>query len=113
MRLHYYRFPNTVGAQTRFVNGASAIGGGECEFDRESCEGCPECAEGWNQCPRFLVTDAEDTLSGISITAAKKLLRQFGGAAWTAHIDRDGGVFETTEIKLAGNNSRHKYNRHL
>ena len=113
MRLHYYRFPDTVDTQTRFLKGASAIGGGECELDRESCEDCPEGAEGWSQCSRFRVSDAEDTLSGISITTAKKLLRQFGGSAWMAHIDRDGGVFETTEIRLAGNNSRHKYNRHL
>ena len=113
MRLHYYRFPETADAQTRFLNGAAAIDGGECGLGRESCRGCPECEEGWSQCPRFLVTDAEDTLEGISITAAKKLLRQFGGAAWTNHIERDGGVFETTEIKLTGNNSRHQYNRHL
>ena len=48
MRLHYYRFPDTVDTQTRFLNGASAIGGGECELDRESCEDCQVCAEGWS-----------------------------------------------------------------
>ena len=113
MRLHYYRFPDAVDAQTRFQNGAAAIGGGECELGRDSCWGCTECEGGWSQCPRFLVTSAEDTLGGISITAAKKLLRQFGGAAWTEHCARDGGLFETTEITLGGNNSRFKYNRHL
>lgn len=100
-------------AQTRFENGALAIGGGHCEKGRDFCRGCTICEDGWTQCPHFRVTDAEDTVEGISITAAKKLLRQFGGAAWTEHIERDGGVFETSEIRLSGNNSRFKYNRHL
>ena len=113
MRLHYYRFPDTVDAQTCFLNGAAAIGGGECGLGRESCRACPECDDGWSSCSRFHVTDAEDTAEGISITAAKKLLREFGGAAWTEHYERDGGLFETSEIKLNGNNSRFKYNRHL
>lgn len=52
-------------------------------------------------------------LGGISVTTAKKLLKEFGGAAWTEHIDREGGCFEVTEIKLKGNNSRFKYNHHL
>ena len=49
----------------------------------------------------------------VSISAAKKLLKDKGGFAWTEHYDRDGGLFETTPIKLSGNNSRFKYNRHL
>lgn len=57
---------------------------------------------------------AEDRIiSGISISGAKKLLKLYGGCAWTNHIDRDGGCFETTEIKLKSNNSRFKYNHHL
>ena len=78
----------------------------------QSCEGCPTGLAWWD-CPHATVEDAEDILSGITIMAAKNLLRQFGGAAWTCHCERDGGCFETTEIKLTGNNSRHKYNRHL
>jgi len=113
MRIHYYQFPDTVNAQTRFLNGAEAIGGGECRQGRESCRNCPESDDGWQGCPHFLVADAADTLAGVSISRAKKLLRQFGGSAWTAHIERDGGLFETTAITLGGNNSRHKYNRHL
>ena len=119
MRLNYYQFPEGVDAQTRFQNGAEAVGGdpsragSECGQGRESCRGC-EIHDGfWGDCPHFIVNDAEDTLGGIKITAAKNLLRQFGGRAWTSHIDRDGGVFETTPIRLAGNNSKHKYNRHL
>lgn len=52
-------------------------------------------------------------LGGISVTTAKKLLRQYGGTAWTEHCERDGGGFEVTPITLAGNNSRFKYNHHL
>lgn len=52
-------------------------------------------------------------LGGVSVTTAKKLLRQYGGSAWTEHIDRDGGCFEVTPITLTGNNSRFKYNHHL
>lgn len=57
--------------------------------------------------------EGEDTIGGISVTHAKQLLRAFGGTAWTEHIDRDGGCFEVTEIRLNGNNSRFKYNHHL
>lgn len=55
----------------------------------------------------------ERVLGGVSVTAAKKLLRQYGGTAWTEHCERDGGCFEVTPITLAGNNSRFKYNHHL
>lgn len=57
--------------------------------------------------------EGDDTIGGISITRAKQLLKEFGGIAWTEHIDRDGGCFEVTEIRLNGNNSRIKYNHHL
>ena len=55
--------------------------------------------------------DAEPICTSIS--NAKKLLKQQGGTAWTEHIDRDGTVFETSEIRLNANNSRIKYNQHL
>lgn len=48
-----------------------------------------------------------------SIATAKKMLKKYGGAAWTDHFERDGGFFESTPIKLKCNNSRHKYNQHL
>ena len=54
-----------------------------------------------------------DVISGVSVTFAKKMLRQYGGVAWTEHIERDGGCFEVTEITLKGNNSRFRYNHHL
>ena len=48
-----------------------------------------------------------------SISFAKKLLRAIGGTACIQHFDRDGGLIETTPIRLTGNNSRHYYCRHL
>jgi ferredoxin len=113
MRLNYYEFPETVDAQTRWHNGADRIGGGRCEVDRRDCAGCDVCESGWHDCPLFTVEDAEQSVEGIKVSAAKALLKEFGGVAYTYHIDRDGGVFETTQITLTGNNSRHKYNRHL
>ncbi len=60
-----------------------------------------------------LIERIDDTLGGISITRAKQLLRRYGGSAWTEHCERDGGVFEVSEITLTGNNSQFTYNRHL
>lgn len=113
MRLNYYRFPEGLDAHTRFKNGADNIKG-ECLKGFAHCHGCPfSNGSNWPDCEHFQSVESEDTICGISVTTAKKLLKQFGGTAWTAHIDRDGGCFETSEIKLAGNNSRFKYNQHL
>lgn len=57
--------------------------------------------------------DLDDEPEMMSITEAKKLLKLQGGAAWTEHYERDGTLFEVTEVKLVGNNSKFKYNRHL
>ena len=58
--------------------------------------------------------DPDDrSIGGISVTTAKRLLKEHGGTAWTEHIDRDGSCFEVTPIKLSGNNSKFKYNHHL
>ncbi len=115
MRLNYYRFPECVDAHTRYINGADSLkaecflgiklGSKKC-LSYEACGGCRSCSY-------FRSTNSEDTISGISVTRAKQLLKEFGGTAWTCHIDRDGGCFETSEIKINENNSRFKYNRHL
>jgi len=57
--------------------------------------------------------DIDSEAESCSVSYAKKMLKQQGGSAWTEHIDRDGGCFEVTDIKLKGNNSKYKYNRHL
>ena len=103
MRLHYYRFPENSDPMTRFHEGCAVILKSGSETHPESI---PDDK-------RPLIDHIDDILSGISITHAKKLLRKYGGSAWTEHIDRDGGCFEVTEINLAGNNSRFKYNHHL
>lgn len=48
-----------------------------------------------------------------SVGFAKKMIKKFGGTAFTEHIDRDGSVFEVTSVELKGNNSKFKYNHHL
>ena len=60
-----------------------------------------------------LIDHIDFYLEGITIRRAKNLLKTFGGSAWTEHCERDGGVFEVTEILLTGNNSRFRYNHHL
>lgn len=103
MRLNYYRFPETVDDDTKVGEGCAVIlkSGGEIYP-----ENIPDDK-------RHLIDHVDDTLGGISVTAAKQLLKKYGGSAWTEHCDRDGGCFEVTEITLKGNNSRFKYNHHL
>lgn len=103
MRLHYYRFPKETDQMARFEEGCAVILKSGSEIYPESI---PD--DKWP-----LIDQIGDTLGGISVTHAKKLLRKYGGCAWTEHIDRSGGVFEVTEIELTGNNSRFQYNRHL
>ena len=104
MRLNYYRFPDDAPVAVMVAEG---------------CEGIREDGRlvRWWQAEE--ITDwtgikVEDkTLGGIKISAAKNLLKQYGGSACTEHIELDGGCFEVTEITLKGNNSRFKYNHHL
>lgn len=103
MRLHYYKFPEDSDQMVRFSEGCAVILKSGSEIYPQSI---PE--DKWP-----LIDHIGFSLGGISITRAKKLLKTYGGIAWTEHCDRSGGVFETTEIKLTGNNSRFKYNHHL
>lgn len=115
MRLNYYEFPETIDSHTRYINGAVSLKA-ECLVGGQQSKGCtylPEGAYGCRECPQFHCTDAELVIGGISVSTAKRLLKEFGGTAWTEHCDRDGGVFEVTSIQLKGNNSQFTYNRHL
>ena len=117
MRLNYYRFPENIDAHTRWVNGTCRLKA-ICSLDENTPHPDPsECSfyteEGCQQCPYYKVIDSEDTVEGCSVSYAKKLLKTFGGYAWTCHIDRDGGCFETTPISIKGNNSEFHYNHHL
>jgi len=114
MRLHYYQFANSVSDAIRVEHGCDTTSACALNMDLDLNAIGWKCERGWcYECEHICVKDVSDTLSGISITQAKQLLKEFDGSAWTCHIDRDGGVFETTQIKLKGNNSRHKYNQHL
>ena len=103
MRLHYYRFPADSDPEVRVKEGCAVV---LKSGSRLWPETIPE--DKWP-----LIDHVEDTVDGVSITHAKQLLRKYGGSAWTEHCERDGGVFEVTEITLQGNNSRFRYNRHL
>lgn len=48
-----------------------------------------------------------------SISQCKKYIRKFGGHGYTEHCERDGTVFEVSEVKLNENNSKFRYNHHL
>lgn len=102
MRLNYYRFPEGTPESVLLENGCGVVlKNGEMIYP----DSIPEDK-------RPLVDHVDDVIS-CCVSFAKKMLRRYGGAAWTEHIDRDGGCFEVTKIKLQGNNSRFKYNRHL
>lgn len=102
MRITYYYFPDSLPLDERISAYLAASG---VKLDM---------ADRFDRC-RFR-TISEEVGSGriaVSITIAKRLLRSIGGEAETHHIERDGTVFEVTPVRLVGNNSRHKYNRHL
>ena len=101
MRVNYYRFPEGIDAHTRFLNGA-ANKGGDCKLNRDTCSGCDHCDAGWSKCREFRCTAADDVISGISVMDAKRLLRSYGGVAWTQHHDRNGSCFATTTITTNG-----------
>lgn len=104
MRINYYQFPEDAPVEEMVKNGCEGIR----EDGRHVYWWMVDEITDWSG-----ITVDERELGGIKVTAAKNLLRQFGGAAWTEHCERDGGVFEVTPIELKGNNSRFKYNHHL
>lgn len=103
MRLNYYKFPETTPESIRLENGCSVVLKTGDEIWTESI---PDDK-------RHLVDRVSFVLGPMTITSAKKLIRRYGGSAYTEHYERDGGLFEVTEIHLTGNNSRFKYNHHL
>lgn len=101
MRITYYEFPQDMNVREVALATKQIIEG------RTDIKEVPEDVSDETLARNF--SYEVDT----SITMAKKLLKMFGGNAYTRHIDRDGGVFEVTPIMLKGNNSRHRYNKHL
>ena len=103
MRLNYYRFPKDTPEEVLLEN--------ECEIVLKS--GGTVIADNIPDDKRPLVDYVDDTLKGLSVKHVNQLLKKYGGYGWTEHCDRDGCVFETTDITSKGNNSKFKYNRHL
>ena len=103
MRLNYYRFPDGAPEDVLLANGCAVI---TKDGDEIYPDSIPEDKRG-------LVDYVCTTIYAGTVTNAKRLLKEYGGSAWTEHCERDGGLFEVTEIKLKGNNSRFKYNHHL
>lgn len=112
MRLNYYEFPEGVDPHTRYLNGASCKSG-HCKLGKPLCRDCDVGDGDWFECEHYHCDEADNLIGGCSVSTAKKLLKTFGGTAWTEHCDRSGSVFEVTPIKLGKNNSRFKYNHHL
>ncbi len=103
MRINYYRFPENADEQAMLEEGCGVV----------LKDGVTIYPDYIPDDKRALVDHVDGTVGGISVTHAKQLLKKYGGSAWTEHCDRDGGVFEVTDIQLQGNNSKYKYNRHL
>lgn len=103
MRLNYYQFPDDISEDILLQEG--------CEIILH--DGSTIYSDCIPEEKRPLVKYIDRTLGGISLTRAKLLMKKYGGTGWIEHIDRDGGCFEVSEIKIKGYNSRYKYNRHL
>ena len=102
MRITYYYFPDSMPTEERISAYLAASG-----IKLDMSDKFDRCRH------RTISEEVRDGRIAVSITIAKKLLRSIGGEAETQHIERDGTVFEVTPVRLVGNNSRHKYNRHL
>lgn len=103
MRLNYYKFPDDTPEEILLEHDCEVIlkDGGRAYVSHIPDD------------KRELVAGINHTIGGLSVKSVKELMKEFGGCGWTEHCERDGGVFEVTDIKLKGNNSRFKYNRHL
>ena len=102
VRITYYYFPDSTPVEERISAYLAASGVKLDMTDR------------FDRCRyRTISEEVKDGRIAVSITVAKRLLRSIGGTAETHHIERDGTIFEVTPVRLVGNNSRHKYNKHL
>ena len=102
MRLHYYKFPENTPEETLLKNGCCIVLKNGNEVYKEHIP----------QEHRDEVDHVDLVVSG-TISYVKSMIKKYGGTGWTEHIDRDGSCFEVSEIKLSGNNSYFKYNKHL
>jgi len=102
MRITYYLFPDDTPEDILLENGCGVV-----------------LKNGEEIYPTYIPDNKRELVDHINheiscnVSSAKKFIKKYGGSGYTQHIDRDGGVFEVTQIKLEGNNSRFKYNHHL
>ncbi len=103
MRLSYYKFPEGTDEKILLENGCPVIlkNGSSTYVDSIPDE-------------RRNEVNYVSTICGpASITWIKNAMKKWGGSGFTEHYDRDGGMFEVSEIILKGNNSTFTYNHHL
>ncbi len=101
-RYSHYRFPDDTAKDVLLKHGCAVV----LKCGRQIYpESIPEEHRG--------EVDRIEHVVSCSVRAAKKLLKTYGGNAWTEHYDRSGSIFETNPITLEGNNSRFRYNHHL
>lgn len=105
MRLLYYTFPDNTPEEVLLEWG--------CEVFRKDGSSWYPDPEDMTDDERAQIDHIDHTISCSRITTIKRLMRQYDGHGWTEHVDRSGSVFEVSDIKLEGNNSRFKYNHHL
>lgn len=103
MRLSFYRFPDDAPEDVRVSAGCEIVlkNGGTTHAERIPDEHRDE------------VDNVGFVAGPWNISAIKSYIKQYGGSGFTEHYERDGSLFEVTEIRLSGNNSRFKYNHHL
>lgn len=103
MRLSFYRFPDNSKEEDRLAAGCEIFlkNGGTVHADTIPIEHRDE-------------VDSVGFITGPwNINVIKSYMKKFGGSGYTEHYERDGSLFEVTEIELKGNNSKFKYSRHL
>ena len=102
MRITYYTFPDDTPEDILLEHGCGVVlKNGETVYPHSIPED-----------KRPLVQFIDRRIRA-NVTETKKLIRRYGGSGVTLHFDRDGSLFETSEVKLSGNNSRFRYNHHL
>ena len=102
MKFHYYQFPDDMPIREVALATKQDIEG------RKDIIKVPDDVSNED-----LENNFSRTVNCSRITTVKNLIKKYGGRGFTEHCERDGGVFEVTAIRVGGNNSTHKYNRHL
>lgn len=118
-RLTYYQFPDDTPESILLQHGCGVVICSKEDCHKIGNEDAMEDVDTWTIYPDEISDERRPQVVYInhtincSVSTAKKLIKQFGGSGWTYHMERDGTVFDATNIELKGNNSKFKYSRHL